>query len=170
MQAPFLPCLSILVLSCVVPCRGQQVALIDAPLPPVSTAVQPTESSSSSIEALAPAPQPQVREKAPRLNVLDWSGIGAAAALRVLDYTSTESAMKYPQYFHEDILPSALVKNKPAFAAFQAGTVALNYGAYRLLVRHNLRSLAEVSQYLYVGVMTFQVADNYQLLGRIPGH
>jgi hypothetical protein len=96
--------------------------------------------------------------------------LGAAASLRVLDFTSTEKALSQPQYFHEAILPQALVKNKPGFAAFQAGTVVLNYGAYRLLVRHHMRSVAQVSQYVYVGAMTFQVAHNYQLLGSVAGN
>jgi hypothetical protein len=71
---------------------------------------------------------------------------------------------------HEAILPTALVKNKAAFASFEAGTVALNYGAYRLLVRHNLRSLALVSQYMYLSIMTGQVAKNYQVLGKAHAH
>lgn len=168
MQAPFLPFLSVLALSFAFHSQAQQITLIEAPTPVESASSLASAANGAPSEAFAVAPITAVREKPPRLKLLDWSGIGAAAALRVLDYTSTEKAMEYPQYFHEDILPKALVKNKPAFAAFQASTVAVNYGAYRLLVRHNLRPLAEVSQYLYVGVMSFQVASNYQLLGRIP--
>jgi hypothetical protein len=114
--------------------------------------------------------QPQVKEKGPGLHWLDWSMLGASAALRALDYTSTEKALSEPQYYHEAVLPKALVENKPAFAAFQAGTVVVNYEAYRLLVRHNMRSLARVSQYVYVGAMTFQVAHNYQTLGQTPAN
>jgi len=114
----------------------------------------------------APPPKPH----RPGLNWLDWSGLAAAATLRGLDYYTTEKALEYPRYAHEAQLPEALVKNKPAFAAFQAGTVVLNYGAYRLLVRHNMRSLARASQFVYVGIMTGQVASNYQVLGRIPGY
>ncbi len=76
---------------------------------------------------LSPAPDPFAvlpnpplpADKPPRLNAADGSMIGAAAALRVLDYTTTERAMAYPQYFHESILPSALVHNKAGFAAFR---------------------------------------------------
>jgi hypothetical protein len=42
--------------------------------------------------------------------------------------------------------------------------------AYRFLVRHDKRSLARASQYLYVGIMTFQVSHNYQLLGDAPAN
>jgi hypothetical protein len=33
-----------------------------------------------------------------------------------------------------------------------------------------MRSLARISQYMYVGAMTFQVAHNYQLLGNVPAN
>lgn len=165
-----------LVLACtaVLNCSAQQVALVNSPAPAVyseSAAPDPSASGSPYADpfAVIRAPQPAVPAKPPHLNLLDWSGIAAGATLRVLDYTTTEKALAHPQYFHEDILPTALVKNKPAFAAFQAGTVALNYEAYRLLVRHNMRPLAQVSQYLYLGIMTAQVSTNYQTLGKIPG-
>lgn len=147
------------------------VALVDAP--------SPMESSSSFMPDPAggtPAYMPVERmplptaEQKPRLHFTDWSLLGAAAVLRGLDWASTESALARPQYFHEDILPSALVENKAGFAAFQAGTVALNYEAYKYLVRHNRRSLARVSQYMYVGVMSFQVAHNYQTIGNYPAN
>jgi hypothetical protein len=87
-----------------------------------------------------------------------------------MDYTSTEKALTEPQYFHEAQLPQALVKNKPAFAAFEAGTVGVNYFGYRLLVHHNMRSLARISQYVYVSALTVQVSHNYQLLGNVPAN
>lgn len=155
--------------------QAQRVLLVDAPLASESSSSIALNHNNGSLAlepapmmafAVAPAPQPKVQT--PRLNWLDWSGIGAAAALRVLDYTSTEKALAYPQYFHESILPTALVKNKPGFAAFQAGTVAVNFEASRVLVRHHRRQLALMSQSLYVGAMAYQVGSNYQLLGRIP--
>lgn len=168
MKFAFLPILSLLAL--VLPCGAQSVALLDAPLPAAAMAADPGGSSGSALGGYAIVHAPQPPQTRPRLHVLDWSMIGAAATLRVLDYTSTEEALAHPQYYHEAILPQALVKSKPGFAAFQAGTVALNYGAYRLLVRHNLRSLARASQYLYVGIMAGQVAHNYQLLGEMPAN
>jgi hypothetical protein len=137
-------------------------SLPSAPLP-IATA-EPSAATGSIV--LAPPPAP-VR---PRLHFLDWAMLGAASTLRVLDYTSTEQALSHPQYLHEAILPTALVSNKPAFAAFQAGTVVVNYVAYRLLVRRHLRSLARASQYVYVSAMTWQVAHNYQLIGRVPSN
>jgi len=170
MKLPFavllLPVLSLVVVS---RSSAQNALLVDAPAPSVAAAsAQPGDPYSSSAMAVYPVQRPEVKEKAPGLHLLDWSMLGAATALRVLDYTSTEKALTEPQYYHETILPQALVKNKPAFAAFEGGTVAVNYEAYRFLVRHNLRSLARVSQYVYVGAMTFQVAHNYQTLGQKP--
>jgi hypothetical protein len=149
----------------------QTAMLVNAPVPSATVAsTQPLEASSSSALGVYVVQSPQVKEKPPGMNFLDWSLIGAAATLRVLDYTTTEKALSQPQSFHEAMLPEALVKNKPAFAAFQAGTVGVNYVAYRFLVRHDKRSLARAAQYLYVGVMTFQVSHNYQLLGDAPAN
>ncbi len=161
----------ILALSLVVPCRAQSSSsLIEAPMPAEAGASAQPGDPGGSMGVYPVERTPEASEKGPRLNALDWSMLGAAASLRVLDFTSTEKALSQPQYFHEAILPQALVKNKPGFAAFQAGTVVLNYGAYRLLVRHHMRSVAQVSQYVYVGAMTFQVAHNYQLLGSVAGN
>jgi hypothetical protein len=145
--------------------------LVNAPVPSeTATSAQPGDPGSSSALGVFPVQNPQLKEQRPGMGFLDWSMLGAAATLRVLDYTSTEKALGEPQSFHEAMLPNALVKNKPAFAAFEAGTVGLNYVAYRFLVRHDKRSLARASQYLYVGIMTFQVAHNYQLLGNAPAN
>jgi hypothetical protein len=164
----FLPVLSFV---CIASCSAQQqtAMLVNAPVPTAAmNSAPPAEAFSSSGMGVYPVRAPQPAEKAPGLRFLDWSMLGASAALRVLDYTSTEKALTEPQYYHEAMLPNALVKNKPAFAAFEAGTVAVNYEAYRFLVRHNKRSLARAAQYVYVGAMTFQVAHNYQTLGQTP--
>ena len=163
----FLPVLS---LACVATCSAQQTAmLVNAPLPAVAPGAQPGEAfSSSAMGGVYPVRAPQVEEKKPGLKLLDWSMLGAAATLRALDYTSTEKALTRPNYYHEAELPQGLVKNKPAFAAFEAGTVALNYGAYRYLVRHDRRGLARAAQFVYVGAMTFQISHNYQTLGQTP--
>lgn len=177
------------VLSLVSPCRGQistvdgknliaenvvttssvpsSSSLVDAPRPVLAGF---TIEAADPAEGVYPVQNPEAVKKDHGFHMLDWSLLGAAAATRVLDFTSTEKALTEPQYFHEAILPNALVKNKPAFAAFQAGTVAVNYEAYRFLVHHNMRSIARVSQYMYVGVMTFQVAHNYQLLANPPAN
>jgi hypothetical protein len=183
--SPFLP-LPILAVLFAVPASGQSssaqaspvpVAELDsAPLPATPLAVHAAKSASAAPDATgSAATDPSVvntlREPVhspERLHLFDWSMIGAASTLRALDYVTTEKGLEHPQSAHEAILPAALVKNKPAFAGFEAGSVVLNYGAYRLLVRHNLRSIARVSQYMYVAVMTGQIAKNYQVLGKIP--
>jgi hypothetical protein len=163
------------------PCFGQTEALLKAPLPSanVSSSALPNDpafSSSSTLPGNAafasgyyPVERaPQAVKIEPKLKVLDWSLLGAASMLRVLDYTSTETALADPTHFHEAMLPTKLVENKAAFAAFQAATVGVDYTAYRLLVRHHMRSLARVAQCAYVGGMAFQVTRNYQALGSIP--
>jgi hypothetical protein len=145
----------------------QSAELASAPLPAAPLAAD----AGSSISTADPAVMNTRRDPAPateRLHLFDWSMIGAGATLRALDYVTTERGLEHPQYVHEANLPSALVHNKPAFAGFEAATVVVNAGAYRLLVRHNLRSIARISQYMYVSVMTGQVAMNYQILGKIP--
>ncbi|MGA7524428.1 MAG: hypothetical protein WBW84_18390 [Acidobacteriaceae bacterium] len=161
------------------PSFAQTEALLRAPVPSANESTSslpndPAFSSNSALPAFAPggyypvqrAPQPI--EIKPKLRMLDWSLIGAASMLRVLDYTSTEKALADPQHFQEAMLPTALVENKPAFAAFEAATVGVNYTAYRLLVRHHMRSLARIAQYAYVGGMAFTVTRNYQALGSVP--
>jgi hypothetical protein len=159
--------LPVLALTLVARSSAQTAMLVDAPNPAVESrsSLPPGDPVNGAMGVYAvqtPAAE------APRMNAMDWSLIGAAATLRVLDYTSTESAMARPQLFHEGMLPQKLVNNKAAFAAFEADMVGINYLGYRLLVRHHMRSLALVSQYVYVGAMTFQVAHNYQLLGNAP--
>jgi hypothetical protein len=142
-------------------------SLVDAPEPVLTGfAIEAADPAMG----VYPVQSPEAMRKDRGFHALDWTLLGAAAATRVLDFTSTEKALTEPQYFHEAVLPNALVHNKPAFAAFQAGTVAVNYEAYRFLVHHNLRSIARVSQYMYVGVMTFQVSHNYQLLANPPAN
>ncbi len=163
------------------PCFGQTEALLRAPLPSANATSSalpndPAFASSSALPGTAAfmpgyypverAPQPAKIE--PKLKVLDWSLIGAASMLRVLDYASTEKALADPSQFHEAMLPTKLVENKAAFAAFQAATVGVNYTAYKLLVRHHMRPLARAAQYVYVSGMAFQVARNYQALGNVP--
>jgi hypothetical protein len=158
---------------------GQTEALLRAPIPsaPVSSSALPNDPAFLSSSALPGdaafaegyfpverAPEPPAKVE-PKLKALDWSLLGAASMLRVLDFTSTEQAMSDPSHFREAMLPTRLVENKAAFAAFQAATVGVNYTAYRLMVRHHMRSLARVAQYVYVSGMAFQVGRNYQTLG-----
>jgi len=161
---------------------GQTEALLRAPLPSAAVSSSslpnaPAFTSSSALPADATfaegyypverAPQPPAYRE-PQLKLMDWTLISAATVTRVLDYTSTEKALADPSHFREAMLPTKLVENKAAFAAFEAATVGVNYTAYRLLVRHHMRPLARVAQYVYVSGMTFQVTRNYQQLGSVP--
>jgi len=162
----FLPVLSLSLVARSSAQTSQAAMLVDAPAPSTESSSLLSAEPANGAMGVYPVQAP-AKENEPRLHALDWTLLGAAAALRVLDYTSTEKAMAQPTQFHEGMLPQKLVNNKAAFAVFQADTVAINYLGYRLLVKHHMRSLALVSQYVYVGAMTFQVAHNYQLLGKV---
>lgn len=156
-----------LVFTLVQPSRAQETALLEAPTAASSSSALP--SAPGFAPGVFPVERaPQTVEIKPKLNVLDWGLLGAASTLRVLDFTSTEQALADPTHFHEAMLPTKLVENKAAFAGFEAATVGANYVAYKILVRHHMRSLAQVAQYVYVGGMTFQVAHNYQALASVP--
>ena len=136
---------------------AQQTALVDAPAPSASLLAEPRG-------GLAVLPAPVAEPRAGRLSLRDWSSIGVAATLRVLDYTTTEKAMAHPQEIHEAMLPAALVRNQPGFAAFEAGTVAANYFGYRFLVRHGRRRLAFRTQCVYDASLLYPVIDNSVVL------
>jgi hypothetical protein len=91
----------------------------------------------------------------------DWGELGAIAALRFGDYKSTVKALSDPANFHEAELPNALVHDHPGFAAFEAGTVVVNYYAYRFLVRRDHRTLARLGQYVNIGCVAWTVGNNY---------
>ena len=76
--------------------------MLNAPVPnAASWRTQPDELQQLRDGRCLPRARSQVQEKEPGLKMLDWSMLGAAATLRVLDYTSTEKALTEPQYYHE---------------------------------------------------------------------
>ena len=97
---------------------------------------------------------------------MDWSLLGSAAALRFLDYKSTVKAMSDPANFREVELPNALVHNRPAFGAFEAGMVVTNYYAYRFFVEHRHRRLARIGQIMNLSAMAWTVGRNYYELNK----
>ncbi|HEX4310573.1 MAG TPA: hypothetical protein VHZ25_11135 [Acidobacteriaceae bacterium] len=100
------------------------------------------------------------------MSAYDWSLLGAAAALRFLDYRTTVEFTEDPADFREVELPQALVRSRAALGAFEASTVVVNYVAYRALVGHHHRKIAQVGQSIYVGVMAGTVAWNYDQLNQ----
>ena len=68
--------------------------LVNAPTPSVTvTPAAPADPGSSSALGVFPVQSPGYKETRPGMGFLDWSMLGAAATLRVLDYTSTEKAL-----------------------------------------------------------------------------
>lgn len=153
-------CVFLLLLSALpsVRCIAQQIALLDAP----EAASGPSLSSSSSAggSGILPVrgPAADAREGFART---DWALLGAGAALRFLDYKSTVKSMTDPVNFREVELPQALVHNRPAFGAFEASTVVVNYYAYRLFIEHRHRKLARLGQAINLAAMGWTVGRNY---------
>src|SRR5581483_3051368 len=103
---------------------------------------------------------PAARAKATGLTWTDWGLLSIASTLRVLDYTSTETCLSRPDIFQEQLLPNALVHNKPGFAAYEGSTMVANYFAYRALARHH-RAAVRAGQAIYDGLMGTAVSVNY---------
>lgn len=142
---------------------AQHTVLVNAPEPaaPVSRCAEPADSV-----AIQPDSAGLEGRPAATLSAGDWSSIGVAATFRVLDYTTTEKAMAHPQEFHEVLLPSGLVRNRAGFAAFQASTVAVDYYAYRICIRHGLRTFAVRTQWIYNLSLLYPVIENYRVLAK----
>jgi hypothetical protein len=161
-------CVSLPLLLAVLPlnCPGQEV-LANA-LEPAGIALRtmPGPGSgpgSGAIRAVPARAAPVEREK---MSAYDWSLLGAAAALRFLDYRTTVQFTEDPADFREVELPRALVRSRAALGAFEASTVVVNYFAYRSLVGHHHRKMAQVGQSIYIGVMAGTVAWNYDQLNQ----
>jgi hypothetical protein len=136
--------------------RAQQLATSAEAHPPSAPAPE-----ASSEPAFLPVYAPRsVRPQPYTFSLYDWSLLAAAATLRFLDYKTTEKCASDPADFHEEELPESLVRNKPALAAFETGTVVGNYYAYRWVARRH-RKLARLGQYINIGGVGWAVAGNY---------
>ena len=120
--------------------------------------------------AVLPVPPLAIRGSHAGLTLLDRTLLGAAAGLRYLDYQTTVKALSDPTDFHEVELPQALVDNHAALAAFEAGTVVVNYWIYRQLVRHGHRRLARAGQIINLGAVGGTVAFNEYSLAKYYPH
>jgi len=145
----------------VLPSRAQQVAMVEAPAPAMHAAANSAEPVSALPGAVMPVPSRTALPERQSFAVEDWGLLGGAAVLRFLDYKSTVKCMSDPANFHEVELPNALVHNDPAFGAFEAGMVGVNYYAYRLFVRHHHRTMARLGQEINLAAMGWTVGRNY---------
>ena len=137
---------------------AQDTLLSDAPEPSLGSAVV----LSRTVQA-RPTP-------ASGMTFADWTLLGAAAALRYLDYQTTVKALSDPADFHEVELPQGLVDNHTGLAAFEAGTVVANFWIYRVLVRHGHRRLARAGQFINLGALGGTVAFNEYNLAKYYPH
>jgi hypothetical protein len=112
--------------------------------------------------SLLPGPPIAVAVKSPVFGTVDWSLAGSLVASRALDWTSTEGCLRRPGC-HEAELPSALVKNKVGFAAFEAGVSGLSILAQYEMTRHGHRRLARWGQGIDVGSIGYAVLHNYKM-------
>jgi len=152
----------LLLVVAVAPGWAQQVAMVDAPPDAPSPAMSVTVSSAEPAAAgVMPVRSRAAVQERQGLGVYDWGLLGGAAVLRFLDYKSTVKCMSDPGNFHEEELPNALVHNDPAFAAFETGTVVVNYYAYRVFLKHHHRTMARLGQGINLAAMGWTVGRNY---------
>lgn len=81
---------------------------------------------------------------------------------------SADECLRRP-WGREAELPSALVKNKGGFAAFEAGTSGLSILAGYEMTRRGHRRLARLGQTIDVVSIGYAVVHNYRL-ERMPAH
>jgi hypothetical protein len=159
---------------------GQQMALMNAPEPAAASASSSSTLASgdpplagmtgSSASAILPVGRRPALDQRVGLAPADWVLLGAGAALRLLDYKSTVKAMSDPADFREDELPNALVHCRPGLGAFEAGTVVVNYYAYRLFVEHRHRRMARWGQIANLAALGWTVGRNYYELNEYWPH
>ncbi|MGB7134630.1 MAG: hypothetical protein WBD46_05055 [Acidobacteriaceae bacterium] len=142
---------------------AQQFVATASPAPPESGSAMESVSGEPAAAAIMPVAAPRPALQPSRFALVDWSLLGSFGALRFLDYKTTEKCASDPRDFKENELPESLVRNKPAFAAFESGTVALDYFAYRWVARRH-RALARVGQIVNVGSIAWAVGGNYAAL------
>jgi hypothetical protein len=117
--------------------------------------------SSSSLLPTIPTP---AAVKSPVFAIADWSLAGSVVLTRALDWTSTEECLRRPwQQCHEAELPTALVKNKVEFAAYEAGVSGLSILAEYEMAKHGHKRLARLGQSIDLAVLGDTVAHNYRL-------
>jgi hypothetical protein len=143
------------------PVTAQQMGMIDAPDPAMYASVSLAEPAPVSSAAVMPVPSRPFVRQPQTFGALDWGLLGGSALFRFLDYKSTVKCMSDPANFHEVELPNALVHNDPGFAAFEASTVAVNYYAYRLFLKHHHPAMARLGQSINLAAMGWTVGRNY---------
>lgn len=113
--------------------------------------------------------QPANPVKAERfLGPVEISLIAADASARALDWASTEQFLRDNGY--EAVLPDGLVRNKPAFAIFEAGMVAGMVGIEYWAYRKHRRRWGYVPQILDAGLTFNSVRSNYAQISQIQKH
>jgi hypothetical protein len=139
-----------------------------APLPQILLLALAMPSSIAYGEAspspLLPSAPIQAASKMSVFGAVDWSLAGSLVAARALDWTSTEECLRRP-WCHEAELPSALVKSKVGFAAFEAGVSGFSILAEYKMTRHGHRRLARWGQGIDVGSIGYAVVHNYRMAG-----
>jgi hypothetical protein len=103
-----------------------------------------------------------VAVKTPVFGAVDGSLAGSVVVARALDWTSTEECLRHP-WCTETELPSALVKNKAGFAAFEAGVSGLSILAQYEMTRRGHRRWARLGQSIDVGSIGYTVMHNYRI-------
>jgi hypothetical protein len=100
--------------------------------------------------------------KSPVFVAVDGSLAGSVVVARAFDWTSIEECLRRP-WCHEAELPTALVKSKVGFAAFEAGTSGLSILSQYEMTRRGHRRLARLGPGVDVGSIGYAVMHNYKM-------
>jgi hypothetical protein len=112
-------------------------------------------------KSLSPFPSAPIPQASPLCGAVDWSLAGSVVIARALDWTSTEECLRRP-WCREAELPTALVKNKVGFAAFEAGASGFSILAQYEGTRKGHRRLARLGQSVDLGALGYSVLHNYR--------
>jgi hypothetical protein len=85
----------------------------------------------------------------PKMDKVEWALLAGDAASRTLDVYSTHRMLA--QGNHEILLPGFVANHTPVFAAYSAGTLALDWWAARKLERHHRSRLAHIVTMVDIG-------------------
>jgi hypothetical protein len=112
-------------------------------------------------KSLAPFTSAPIPQAAPLFGAVDWSLAGSVVVARALDWTSTEECLRRP-WCREAELPTALVKNKFGFAAFEGAVSGFSILAQYEVSRKGHKRLARWGQGVDLGALAYSVVHNYR--------
>jgi hypothetical protein len=119
---------------------------------------QPHEKVGLQVQTQTPLPPQSTHRFFDKTNL---ALVGGVAAVRALDYTSTQHFRRLGN--NEVLLTNSIVDNKPLFAGIEVAGTALSIGAAYWLHRTGHHKLERWVSIIHIGVGGFGAAHNYSL-------